>query len=52
MTIIVMDKENWNVQTFKDVTNINLNDGVYTVTIGESQFTFQAERKILRIMES
>ena len=52
MTIIVMDRTNWNVQTFREVTSVTLANGVYTITIGTSSVTFQQAQKIVRIMES
>ena len=57
MTIIVMDKTNWNVQTYRNVVSISLSGGTYTVAVdtGDSTpttLTFQQAQKLVRIMDS
>lgn len=57
MTIIVMDKTNWNVQTYRNVVSITLTGGVYTISVdtGDStptSLSFQQAQKLVRIMDS
>ena len=57
MTIVVMDRTNWNVQTFRNVISISLAAGVYTISVDTgdttpTSVTFQQSQKIVRIMDS
>lgn len=57
MTIVVMDRTNWNVQTYRNVVSISLSGGVYTIAVDTgdttpTSVTFQKAQKIVRIMDS
>lgn len=57
MTIVVMDRTNWNVQTFRNVVSISLSGGTYTISVDTgdttpTSVTFQQSQKIVRIMDS
>ena len=49
MTVIVISKINWNVQTFRNVSSISLSSGTYTI-IGDTTDTFSDSYYYVRIM--
>ena len=50
MTVIIVSKINWGVQTMRNVTSITFNGTVYTV-VGDTTSTFNAVNYYIRIME-
>lgn len=51
MTVVIIGKVNWNIETMKNVTSISLSSGTYTIT-GASTKTFAQADYFIRIMES
>lgn len=52
MTVVVISKEPWNIITHKNVGNISLTNGIYTITVGSNTFNYSRETHYIRIMES
>lgn len=50
MTVIIVSKINWGVQTMRNVTSIAFNGTTYTI-IGDATQTFNAGNYFVRIME-
>lgn len=51
MTVVIISKVNWNIQTVRNVESITLSSGSYTI-VGDSTVTVNATNYIIRIMES
>lgn len=51
MTVVVISKTNWNVETIRNVESITLSSGVYTI-VGDTTVTANKTTHIIRIMES
>lgn len=51
LTVVIISKTNWNIQTVRNVTSISYQTGNYTV-VGDSTVTVSATNYIIRIMES
>ena len=51
MTVLIISKTSWNVQTIKNVTSITLANYTYTIT-GDSTVTAPQANYYVRIMES
>ena len=50
MTVIIISKIQWNMQTVRNVSSITLANGTYTI-VGDSTVTVSAEYYYIRIME-
>ena len=50
MTVIVVSKINWNIQTFRNVSSITLSNNTYTI-VGDTTGTFSEAVYFVRIME-
>lgn len=50
MTVIVVSKINWNIQTVRNVTSITLSNSTYTI-VGDTTVTASQAAYFIRIME-
>ncbi len=50
MIVVVISKTNWNVTTYRNVSNIAFSSGTYTITNAGVALTFSAEDYFVRIM--
>jgi hypothetical protein len=50
MTVIIVSKINWNIQTVRNVTSITLSSNSYTV-VGDTTVTVSETTHFVRIME-
>lgn len=50
MTVVIISRVNWGVQTIRNVTSITLANHVYTI-VGDTTVTASDENYIIRIMD-
>ena len=51
MTVVIISKVNWGVETMRNVSSISLSGTTYTI-VGDSTKTFSQNNYFIRIMES
>lgn len=51
MTVVIISKTNWNIQTVRNVESITLSTGSYVI-VGDTTVTVNKTTHIIRIMES
>ena len=50
MTVVIINRTMWNIQTVRNVTSITLANNAYTV-VGDTTVTVAEENYFIRIME-
>lgn len=50
MTVIIVSRVSWNIQTVRNVTSITLSNNAYTI-VGDSTVTVAEANYFIRIME-
>lgn len=52
MTVVIISKTNWNIQTVRNVESITLSSGGSYTIVGDTTVTVSKTTHIIRIMES